>query len=479
MARRRCSSAHPSLSSSVATRTHSAIFTTSSSRELRRVGMNSKRLRILLLAPGSNPESVTGALIGYSHGEALAKLHHVTILIEARDEEAVRKAKGAFDAIESVEASWLDRFYAWVFRHVFKGDRGNLIWTALCFPLPIAFEWRAWRRLRNRIVRGEFDVVLRILPIVPMMPSPFAFFMRDCRIPFVIGPLNGGVPWPKGFSQLDRQRAAPGNWAARLRDLYWFLPFSRSTYGKAAAIIGGSSHVCVEFDRYRHKVFYVPGENGVSSAWIPARPSPVSGSAGRLELTYVGRLVPYKACDFALRGAASVLRDGRARLSILGDGPERQRLEDLADDLEVSSAVTFRGTVSHAEVLSSLGRADVLLFPSLREFGGGVVFEALAMGAVPVVVDYGGPGDIVTDQVGYRIPLTNEHQMAARIEAILQQLATDRRQLETLRRQAVAYAHERLTWEAKARMVTEVLLWSVGSGPKPVMPPPKPALMIH
>ena len=50
--------------------------------------------------------------------------------------------------------------------------------------------------------------------------------------------------------------------------------------------------------------------------------------------------------------------------------------------------------------------ADVFVFPSLRDNGGGVVFEALAVGTVPVVVDFGGPGDIVLPDVGYKVPLT-------------------------------------------------------------------------
>jgi len=196
-----------------------------------------------------------------------------------------------------------------------------------------------------------------------------------------------------------------------------------------------------------------------------------------LKLIYVGRLVPYKACDLALRGAASLLREGRAYLNILGDGPERPRLEKLVDDLGVRGAVTFCGLVSHAEVLFRLKKSDVLVFPSLREFGGGVVFEALATGAVPVVADFGGPGDIVTDEVGYRIPPTNEHEMAAQIESVLQHLVSDRNHLETLRRHGQAYACEHLTWEAKARMVTRILRWAVGAGPKPNMPPPKPVFV--
>ena len=435
---------------------------------------NSKRLRILLLAPGSNPDSVTGPLIGYCHGEALSRLHTVTIVIEARDEDAVRRAEGGFFGIESVSLSDFDRFYDWAFRRIFKGDRGNLLWTAVRFPRAIAFETRAWKQLRTRILGGEFDVVLRILPIVPMFPSPFAFFLRNGPIAFVLGPLNGGVPWPQGFSQIQRQRAAAGNWAANIRNLYRFLPFARSTFAKATAIIAGSSDTWRELSRYRTKLFYVPGENGLDSSAIRERPVPCSENPKRLELVFAGRLVPYKACDIALRGAASLLRDGRAHLRILGEGQERQRLEDLVDELGVRGAVTFCGMIGHSEALAQLGKSDVLVFPSLREFGGGVVFEALAMGAVPVVADHGGPGDIVTDEVGCRIPLTNETRVVTDIDSVLQHLASDRDHLEGLRAAGLAYARKQLTWEAKASMVTKILLWAVGVGPKPIMPPPKP-----
>jgi glycosyltransferase involved in cell wall biosynthesis len=287
--------------------------------------------------------------------------------------------------------------------------------------------------------------------------------------------VNGGVPWPKGFSQIERQRQAAGNWVAPLRGLYRFLPFARSTFAKATAIIAASSHVCGEFTKYRDKVFYVPGESGVNPAWLQEAPDRQTENASTLELLHVARLVPYKACDLALRGAAALLREGRARLTIIGEGPERPRLESLVDELGVRRAVTFCGMLpNHSDVLAQFKRSDVFLFPSLREFGGTVVFEALAFGAVPVVADYGGPGDIVTDQVGYRIPLTDERHMAQQIESVLTRLASDRSHLEMLRQQGPAYARERLSWESKARMVTQVLLWAVGTSPKPSMPPPKP-----
>ena len=50
-------------------------------------------LRILLLAPGANPDVITGPLIGYFHGEALARLHAVTLVIRSHNEEAVRRTE--------------------------------------------------------------------------------------------------------------------------------------------------------------------------------------------------------------------------------------------------------------------------------------------------------------------------------------------------------------------------------------------------
>jgi glycosyltransferase involved in cell wall biosynthesis len=102
-----------------------------------------------------------------------------------------------------------------------------------------------------------------------------------------------------------------------------------------------------------------------------------------------------------------------------------------------------------------------------------VVFEALACGAVPVVTDFGGPGDIVYPQVGYKVRLTNEDDVVSQIEDVLAELAGDLTSLERVRKQGMAYARERLTWDAKAEDTTRVLRWVTGQGPKPDFRPPK------
>ncbi len=425
------------------------------------------RLRILLLGPDCDPEKVSISYVTYSHAAALAQLHDVTLVARSTVEDALRRAREPFRAIEVVRMPWLERIYAWSLRWIFRYNYTSQALTAFGYPFYVAFEWRAWRQLRHRIFAGEFDVVLRVVPITAVLPSPFAFFLRKGPIPFVIGPINGGLPYVQGFSQANNEK----QWTSSLRNLYRFLPFARSTHRNAAAIIAASSQTYAEFAAYCDKLFFVP-ENAIGrSLCSDDQRSPEPGA--RLELIFVGGLIPCKACDLALRAATPLLRKDLARFSILGDGPERNRLEQLARSLGIEKDVSFCGWVSHAEVLRRLRSADVLVFPSVRDFGGGVVFEALATGAVPVVADFGGPGDIVHPEVGYKVPLTNEGEFVSQMEKILTDLAGNRDLLNRLRQQGMSYAQECLTWDAKAQSTTRVLNWAVRRGPKPDLPPPK------
>jgi glycosyltransferase involved in cell wall biosynthesis len=425
------------------------------------------RLRILVLGPDCNPEQISMPYVTFSHAAALAQLHDVTLAVRAPSEDPVRRAEAPFRSVEVIRMPWLDRIFAWSLRRIFKFNFNNQALTASLYPLYLAFEWRAWQQLRQRIVAGEFDVVMRIYPMNAVFPSPFAFFLRNGPIPFVIGPLNGGLPYVQGFSQAGNQR----QWISGLRNLYRFLPFARSTYRNATAIIAASSQTCAEFDAYRDKLFFVP-ENGLGTSLCFGDARSQAPSA-KLELIFVGGLIPCKACDLGLRAAAPLLRNNLAHFTVVGDGPERGNLEQLAKSLGIEKAVSFCGWVSHEEVLRRLRSADVMVFPSVRDFGAGVVFEALATGAVPVVADFGGPGDIVHPAVGFKVPLTNENDFVAQMEKILTDLAHDRGRIERLRQQGMAFARERLTWEAKAQATTRVLRWVVRQGPKPDLRPPK------
>jgi len=115
----------------------------------------------------------------------------------------------------------------------------------------------------------------------------------------------------------------------------------------------------------------------------------VSGLArqGRGSTRFVlaaGRMVRKKGFDLLLRAWAGVRERIAASLWMVGDGPERPRLERLAADLDVSDSVRFLGAMPHRDLLGLLEQAALCVVPSREEPYGIVVLEAQALG-VPVL----------------------------------------------------------------------------------------------
>ena len=101
-------------------------------------------------------------------------------------------------------------------------------------------------------------------------------------------------------------------------------------------------------------------------------------------MVFIGRLVPCKSVDLLLAAAAPLIREGKLAIDIVGDGPEAPLLRQIVQRERIESGVTLSGWVEHAQVQDRLVDADLLAFPSIRDFGGGVVLEAMAVGVVPM-----------------------------------------------------------------------------------------------
>ncbi len=109
-----------------------------------------------------------------------------------------------------------------------------------------------------------------------------------------------------------------------------------------------------------------------------------------------------------------------------------------------------------------MARADLLVLPSIREFGGGVVLEAMAVGLVPLVVDYGGPAELVTGSTGFRLPLGSRERLVARLRAELERLAEDPGAIDARSAPARRRVARWFTWERKAEQLLAVYEWVVG-----------------
>lgn len=142
----------------------------------------------------------------------------------------------------------------------------------------------------------------------------------------------------------------------------------------------------------------------------------------RRRVVVVSRLVPEKRVDDSVRIFAPVARRLEdASLEIYGDGPERQKLVDLARDLGVASQVVFHGHSSDGA--REFSTARVGLFTSKAEGFGLTILEAMAHGAVPVAfnVRYG-PSGMIDKTNGY---LVNDRNFKQASESLFEVLTDD------------------------------------------------------
>ena len=411
------------------------------------------RPRVLVLAEAANPRAVSVPLVGWSLATALRRVADVHVVTQIRNREAFLGA----GLVEGADFTALDtdavQRRVWRVSRALRGGRGTG-WTtatafkALSYPY---FERRVWQEFGAAIRGGAYDVVHRVTPVTPTAPSPIARRCAAARVPFVLGPLNGGLPWPPGF---DAERRREREWLSYMRGAYRLLPGRSATLAASAAILVGSRHTESEIPApHRARCVWIP-ENAID----PARFNLVADHAagGPLRAAFVGRLVPYKGPDMLIEAAAAHLAAGQLELDIVGDGPMRAALEGQARAAGVAGAVRFHGWLEHAEVQGVLARCPVLAFPSVREFGGGVVLEAMALGAVPIVVDYGGPGELVVPGTGRKIPLGRRDAIVARLSEALGAAIDDRPGLAETGERARAHVRERHAWAHRAETIAGI-----------------------
>jgi glycosyltransferase involved in cell wall biosynthesis len=409
-------------------------------------------MRVLLYADDCNPEMASEP--GFTFRTIRSIIDHVDdalVVTQTRNEAAIAKTDMGGATVVYLDTEYVAR-PAW---KVSKALRlGTSLRTATKYPVQYAFERELWKRFSARIGQGEFDIVHRVGPISSALPSPLATWSKA---PFVIGPVNGGLPYPPAFSEVLRRE---GEWLRYVRGANRLLPYLDATYRNAAAILAA----------YDHTVARIPPGNSdrvINFPEVGADPARFSGAPRnpgktRLDFVFVGRLVPFKCADVAVSAfAASDMLRGH-RLTIIGDGPERARLEALVEKHGLADCVTLAGWLPQDQVARTMQDADVFVFPSIRDSGAGVVAEAMLAGLVSVVVDYGPGHHLIDEASGIRVPLGTREDHIAGFRTALEALVADPTRRIAMGEAAHNRAATRLSWDARARRIVEIYRWVLG-----------------
>jgi glycosyltransferase involved in cell wall biosynthesis len=314
-------------------------------------------------------------------------------------------------------------------------------------PGYLPFYVRARRWIRQALVRGErFDLAHQPVPVAMRYPSPAA----GLGIPLVMGPVGGSLESPPGFDAGEDTAA----WYVGLRRLDGLRirhdPLLRRTYEQASCVLGIAPYVKDFLSTVAVRRFEVMSETGIDELAEPVDRSRRAGQPVRL--LFVGRLVRTKGARDAIRALGQV-RDLPVTLDVVGDGFDRAACEKATADLQLTDRVTFHGWIPREQVTGLYQAADAFIFPSYREPGGNVVFEAMAHGLPLIVSDIGGPGNVVDESCGIRLHPVSPDQYARDLADAMTRLAGDAQLRAALGEGARRRAAEVALWDSRIRQV--------------------------
>ncbi|RKX56232.1 MAG: glycosyltransferase family 4 protein, partial [Thermotoga sp.] len=178
---------------------------------------------------------------------------------------------------------------------------------------------------------------------------------------------------------------------------------------------------------------------------------------GKKVLLYVGRLAKEKNVSFLLEVMKRMEKG--VLLLMVGDGPERERLEEKAREERLN--IIFTGRVPREELVDFYHAADIFVFASLTETQGLVVLESLSSGTPVVAIARKGIKNVLEN--GRGALLINEENVDAFSEKV-KMLLQDEKLLERMREEGKKYVHEKWAMDVMVEKLEKVYEEAIEEG---------------
>ena len=416
-------------------------------------------MRILIVAQNASTKFGGEALLPLNYFRILRSRQIETwLVVHARTQaELTALFPEERDRMHFVPDTWLHRLLSKI-RGFLPARIGSPTFGLLSHLYTQVLQRRIVRRL---VTEHQIDVVHEVTPVSAKFPS----LMFGLGAPIVMGPLNAAVKFPLAFR--SRQNPTIDLLIAMGYQCVDF--FNRLLPGKIKA-----ETVLVANDRTKQALpAGVQGkiielvENGVDFSVWRSESTPSKQPDRQVHFVFLGRLEDWKAVDLLLEAFAAVAAQTDAVLEIIGDGDIRGELEAQTARLGIDSSVVFSGWLSQEQCALKMQQADTMVFPSLREGGGAVVLEAMAVGLPVIATNWGGPADYVNSSCGILVePASKEGFVKGLTDAMLKlaQSPELRLSMGCAGRERV---REHFDWERKVDRILEIYQQTIDACPKP------------
>jgi glycosyltransferase involved in cell wall biosynthesis len=400
------------------------------------------RPRLLLLAHSCNPEIGSEPGVGWNRALLAAKEYSTWVVCDAETNQAsIERFLSEHGPISNL---------AFVF--VASGH-----WECLLRKLPGSYwlRYNLWHRRAYRIARElhhriKFDLVHQLNLCGFREPG----YLWKLDAPFIWGPLGGAQNYPWRFLTAAGLSGAAGESLRNILNAWQMRcsPRVGKAAKKAAMVLAATTTNEQALASRCKSPPRVVLEVGVDP--LPARPRNFQDGEP-LRILWSGVFEHRKALHLLLAAVAELPPDVVGEIRILGRGPLTARWKRIARRLGVESRCRWLGWIDRTLTAEQYCWADLFAFTSLRDTTGTVLLESLAAGTPIVCFDHQGAADVVTDDCGVRLPVTNPKDAVQRLRDVFSQLHRNRTELARLSAGAVQRAAN-FSWDQQGARLSAI-----------------------
>jgi glycosyltransferase involved in cell wall biosynthesis len=418
------------------------------------------RKNILVLAYSISPVRGSEFSVGWNYVEEMSKGHNLIVLYGAAGEHL-----GNFEELEIEFVSESLRSVDFV-PVVPSRITTSLNWLNSQGILKYSFylAYRSWHKQAYRkaleiVANKDIDVVHYVCPIGYREPG----FLWKIDKPYIWGPVGGlknrpaHLMWEKnkilGLFTYARNfvNTLQRNYSGRVRKA-----FARADVVLAAT----SENAKIIEQNYGRKPIYLP-ENGITAKMLEGQKFVEFKQGEPTRLIWVGSLDNRKSIDILLKALAKV-RTRFFCLFVLGDGPLRDEMKNLALELGLEDNVVWVGRLSRDECNDFYSVAHLHVLTSLDEGNATVIWEAMSFGLPTVAFDHCGMRDVICDSCGVKVQLGGLDTMIRSLSSELDILLNDRDRIRHLS-SGVIKCSNRYAWSERVDVWDEIYNSAIAS----------------
>jgi glycosyltransferase involved in cell wall biosynthesis len=401
-------------------------------------------MKILISAYSCEPGRGSEPGVGWNVAREVAKHHEVWVLTRPDESKQAIEAELAQNPVPNLHfvyftlPFWQDSM-RW-------GQSGAMQIHYYLWQIQAYF---VAQRLHREI---GFDAVHHVTFVKYSTPC----FLSLLPVPLVWGPVGGGETAPKAFWQDFSLRAKAYETARAItRGIGELDPFTRLTARRSTVIRATTEDTAQRLYRMGANEVEIFTESGLPAEEVARLSQCPQPEGAPVRFISMGRLLHWKGFHLGIRAfAAAKLSD--AEYWICGEGPERDRLQSMAQELGIAHQVKFWGRLPREQTLEKLSQSHVLVHPSLHDSGGWVCLEAMAAGRPVVCLNLGGPGVQVTKETGFKVAAQSPEQAVTDMAAAMVQLASDPDLRSRMGQAGKALVQAQHSWQARGKELSQL-----------------------